>query len=178
MNRFTRLAMLVALASLTSITAASAQSTSIFVGGGGMFPDSDFDPVADIGWIGVGGIVVDIGSTGFFVAGDGFYGSADHHGDEDETNVFGVLGEIGYDFSDPGEAGFYIFGGAGWIVNQLSREDGTEANDNQAGYVGGLGYALPLGAVNGWVEGRYLASQTRDVNFYGAIAGISISLGG
>ena len=180
MNRLTRLATLVTVLALTSITAASAQRTSVFLGGGGLVPSRDFDDRAAIGWVTVAGIVVDLGSTGFFIAGDGFYGSADHHGAEptDETNVFGVLGEIGYSFSDPGEAGFYVFGGAGWIVNQLSREDGTEANDNQAGYVGGLGYGFPLGPVSGWVEGRYVASETKKVHFFGAIAGISISLGG
>lgn len=63
-----------------------------------------------------------IGDTGFFVIGEGFYGSANHHGDDDKTNVGG--------------------------------------------------------GITGWVEGRYLGSQSRDVHSFGAIAGIQIEIGG
>ena len=80
---FTLLAVL-ALVGFAVPTQADAQAT-IYIGGGGSFPTSDFGDYANTGWMAIGGVLVDVGPSGLGLGVELFYGQNNH---KDEASLF------------------------------------------------------------------------------------------
>jgi len=176
MKKSVGLSAMAALVFLAVAGPASAQN--VFVLGGAGFPTGDFDRAADVGWMAGGGFTFDVGDDGLWIGAEGFYGSNSHTDSDDKTNVAGAFGELGFSFHDPGQAGLYAFGGAGWVANQFSPDQGDEVNENQLGFIVGVGYDFPLGGATGFIEGRYIDTDEDNTSLGGLVAGISFGLGG
>ena len=156
----------------------TASAQSIYGGAGLTIPVGDFGDYADAGWMGVLGVTVDIGESGLWAYGEGFYGQNNHSDvDGDKTNPYGAMGGVGYDFGDGESVGFYAFGGAGLMVHKFSPDTGEGGSESQFGYQAGAGVGAPLGDSFGlWGEGRIMGSK--DTTFIGILAGVSVQLGG
>lgn len=159
----------------------SAAAQSVYLGGGGSFPMSDYGDYADTGFLLVGGGTFPLGEGGLSASVEGFYGQNSHSDvDGDKTNPYGFMGGLIYGFGDPDSGPApYVFGEAGLMWHKYSSDTFGDASESGFGYGGGAGVGFPLGGIDAWVEGRLMNASIEDSNtmFLGAVAGISISLG-
>ncbi len=154
---------------------------SVWIGGGGTFPTSDYGDFANTGFLFMAGAGLPVGDQGVSVGVGGYYGQNNHEAvDGDKTNPYGFTGYVEYDFSGPdAEGGLYVLGEAGILWHKYSSDTSVDTSESGFGYAGALGYGFPLGGVNGWVEGRFMQASISDANtqFLGIVAGISIPFG-
>lgn len=163
------------IAVLALMLPAVAQAQNIYFGGGALIPVSDLEDVADTGIMGIGGILFDVGESGFAVGAEGMYGTSSGADSGPDINVYSAMGFVEYDFGSEGSVAPYIFGGAGVLGGEEDVSDGESETD--FGYMGGAGLGVPLSdRVSLFFEGRYMGSDAIDL--IGAIAGLSIGLGG
>lgn len=164
---------------------ASVSAQFLYVGGGPSFPMSDYGDLANTGFIIVGGVGIPVGSPGLNVVVEGGWGQNGHKNtDGDKTNPITLMGGLEYDFNPDGEGiNPYVFGQAGLLWHKYSSDAGN-SNDSSFGYGGGAGLGIPLGGINGWLEGRILNASfdedggSANTMFAAIVAGISIDLGG
>lgn len=170
--------MIVAFAVALFALPVALSAQSIYAGAGLTIPMGDFGDYADTGWMGVAGVTVDIGESGLWAYGEGFYGQNNHSDiDGDKTNPYGAMGGVGYDFGDGESLGFYVFGGVGLLVHKYSSDDFEGGSESNFGYQAGAGVGVPLGDSFGlWGEGRFMGAS--ETTFIGILGGISIQLGG
>ena len=159
-----------------------AEAQSIFFGGGVTFPVGFYGNANEVGaktgWMVAGGLSWDLGSSGSWIYGEGFYGENKHQNSTIKTNPYGGMLGFGYSLGAPGQIGGYFFAGGGLMVHKFSSEDAPAFNDSESkfGYELGAGGDFPLGSrVSLWVEGRYMGAT--DTNFFGLLAGFTIRLG-
>lgn len=169
------------IAALAMTLPATVQAQSLYVGGGVLIPISDFEDDADAGFMGIGGISFDIGDSGFAVGAEGMYGPGSGADDGPDIDVYSAMGWLLYGFGEEGSVAPYIFGGAGILGCNADSSGPTPASctddDTNFGYQGGAGLDVPLSdRVNLFFEGRYMGST--DIDIIGALAGLSIGLGG
>jgi opacity protein-like surface antigen len=177
---------LVALAVALFALPAAVSAQSVYAGAGLTIPVGEYggsdagDTNADPGWLGVAGVTVDIGDSGLWAYGEGFYGQNNHADDAEfpgKTNPYGAMGGLGYGFGDGESLGLYVFGGAGLMVHKYSPDTGDSDSESQFGYQAGAGAGIPLGDSFGvWAEGRFMGSK--DTTFIGILGGFSVQLGG
>jgi hypothetical protein len=155
---------------------------SVFVGAGVTVPTGDFSDDAKAGFLGIGGVTFPMGPQGLAILGEGYFGQNSHDLEGDKTSVYGAMGGLIYDFAGQGEAGVYLFGQAGLMVHKYSSEESSEFDDSETGlaFGAGVGYGIPLGKANAWLEGRYMQGQFDGGNtsFFGVVAGLSFPVGG
>ena len=167
------------LALMTTSNPLSAQS--VWIGGGGTFPTSDYGDFANTGFVFMAGAGLPVGDQGLSLGGGGFYGQNNHEAiDGDKTNPYGLMGYVEYDFAGrDAERGFYVIGELGVLWHKFSSDTSPETTESGFAYGGAAGYFFPLGGVNGWVEGRFTQASISDANtsFLGIVAGIGIPLG-
>jgi hypothetical protein len=178
---------LLAVLSFTLPTQASAQG--VFLGAGATIPMGDYGDYAKTGWAVDAGVTFPIGENGLFVFADGMYGSNSHSDhDGDKTNLIGGFGGVEYAFSEPGEAGPFVFGQVGFLRHGFKSDEHPDDDESDMGlaFGGGAGYGFPVGGMNAFVlgrfiQGRYGASdgfEAWTTTFVGVMAGVSIPLGG
>lgn len=181
MKPLVRIGALLALLAFTLPSTAQAQGAFLFAGGGVTFGTGDYGDETDAGWLGMAGLGVDIGDSGLFVAGEGFYGSNGISDVDESAKVYGGFGEVGYGFQTGGNVEPYVLGGLGLLA--LDAEDETES---ALAFMGAVGLSIQTESrVGFWIEGRYMAAPNVgdettgeiDVNLFGIVAGIGIGLG-
>jgi hypothetical protein len=164
-----------------AVHAQSSAAQSVYLGGGGSFPISDFGDYTDTGFLLVGGGAYPIGEGALAVNLEGFFGQNGHSGNGDKTNPYGVMGGLIYGFGDP-EVGPapYLFGEAGIMWHKYSSGTAPDSTDSGFGYGAGAGVSIPVSSIDTWVEGRIMNGRIDGSNtmFVGAVAGVSFSLGG
>ena len=188
MKRFAVSTLVGALALALVASSAEAQP-NIFLGGGPTFPVGSFKSndafEANKGWLLQGGIGVDIGSGGFFVEAEGFFGSNAHKDtgtDNTKTNIMAFMAALGKSFgASDAKVNPYILAGAGMVGAQFRTDNDDDADlegtENEFGFTGAVGLSFRLNEkAKFWVEGRYLGAG--DVKLLPFAAGISITLGG
>lgn len=181
MKPLARIGALVALLAFTLPSTAQAQGAFLFGGGGVTFGTGDFGDGTDAGWLAIAGVGVDIGESGVFVAGEGFYGSNGIADSDESADLYGGFAELGYSFQTGGNVQPYVLGGAGILVLDVLDE-----SESGFGYLGALGLSIQTESrVGFWIEGRFMGAQGLgespdeiDVNLFGIVAGIGIGLGG
>lgn len=186
MKPLVRVGALLALLAFTLPSPAVAQGAFLFGGGGVTFGTGDFGDDTDAGWLAIAGVGTDIGTSGVFIAAEGFYGSNSLSDDalDESANVYGAFGEIGYGFQTGGNVEPYVLGGAGILVLDVFDE-----SESGLGYLGAAGLSISTdGPVGFWIEGRFMAApglgeetattSEVDVTMFGIVAGIGIGLGG
>ena len=154
---------------------------SVWIGGGGTFPVSDFGGYANTGFELEAGVGTFVGDQGVSLHVGGSYGQNNHEAiDGDKTNPYGFKGLVEYDFAGPdADRSFYVIGELGVLWHKFSSDTSPETTDSGFAYGGAAGYFFPLGGVGGWVEGRFTQASIDDENtsFFGIVAGISIPFG-
>lgn len=184
MKRFAVSTLLGALAIATVASRAEAQA-NIFLGGGPSIPVGEYSDYAKTGWLLQGGIGIDIGSKGFFLEAEGFFGSNAHKdtgNDKEKTNIISFFGALGKSFgASDAKMNPYILAGAGIVGHQFRTDNDADADlegtENKFGYTGAVGVSFRLNEkAKFWVEGRYIGSDGTAVIPFAA--GISITLGG
>ena len=154
---------------------------SVWIGGGGTFPVSDFGRYANTGFEFEAGVGTPVGDQGLGLGVGGFYGQNNHEAiDGDKTNPYGFMGLVEYDFAGrDADRSFYVIGELGVLWHKFSSNTSPETTDSGFMYGGAAGYFFPLGGVSGWVEGQFTQASIDDENtsFFGIVAGISIPLG-
>jgi len=163
---------------------------NVWIGGGVALPTGDFGDDHSTGFTTVAGVGFPVGPEGLSIHVEGFYGqnkfTDDHHGEK--TSPLGVMGGATYSLSPGEDAGLYIFGQAGLMVHKYSADDFDGESDKGLGFGGGAGYGLPLGGMQGWVEGRYMhgmfsedvegTSYDYSTGFFAILVGLNFPLGG
>jgi len=177
------------LALLTALSfsiPSSVQAQSGFVGGGATVPTGDYSDFGDgdgakTGFMLFGGLDFPLNENGLSAFGEGYFGSNSHEYGGDKTNLYGAMGGILLDLIPEGP-GPYVFGQIGIMVHDYKSDDYPEDEGSETGFGfgGGAGYGFPLGAVNGFVEARYIQGQFDygNTSFFAFFAGISFPLGG
>ncbi len=154
---------------------------SLWIGGGGTFPVSDYGDLADTGFLFMAGVGTPVGESGLGLGVGGFYGQNNHTlVDGDKTNPYGFAGYLEYDFAGrDAERTFYVLGELGVLWHKFGSDTSPETTESGFAYSGAAGYAFPLGGLTGWAEGRFTQASISDANtqFFGIVAGISIPLG-
>ena len=167
------------LALMTTSNPLSAQS--VWIGGGGTFPTSDYGDFANTGFLFMAGAGLPVGDQGVSVGVGGYYGQNNHEAvDGDKTNPYAFTGYVEYDFAGrDAERTFYVLGELGVLWHKFGSDTSPESTESGFAYGGAAGYAFPLGGVNGWAEGRFTQASISNANtqFFGIAAGISIPLG-
>lgn len=162
-------------------TSNSLSAQMLFLGGGVTSPTSDYGEYAKTGYLLMVGGTVPVGQGGVSIGIDAFYGQNSHEAvDGDKTNPYAVLAMLDYSFSGPdADATVYVLVEGGIMWHKYSSDTFPEDSESGFGYGAAVGYAFPLGGVQGWVEGRFNNASLSDENtaFYGLVAGISIGLG-
>jgi len=177
-------ATLAALAALSLSCPTQTAAQGVWVGAGPTFPTGDYGEYANTGWMGFGGVSFPIGQENLYLLGEGFFGQNGHETDGDKTSLYGAMGGVEIDLAPEGEAGVYLFGQVGFMVHKYTSDEFSEFEESETGFAfcGGGGYAVPLGSVTGWVEGRYLQGQfdweDGNTSIFALVAGIAIPLGG
>jgi hypothetical protein len=170
------------LSATTFIFPGRSEAQSVFAGAGVTLPTGDFSDYAKAGLLGIGGVTFPVGPQGLALLAEGYFGQNSHDEEGDKTSVYGAMGGLIYDFAEQGEAGVYLFGQAGLMVHKYSSDEFSEFDDSETGlaFGGGVGYGVPLGTVNAWLEGRYMQGQFDGGNtsFLGVVAGLSFPIGG
>ena len=173
----------VAVVFLALASPISAQAQSIFLSGGASFsssfeltdPTETVEPDIDTGWLAAGGLLFDIGESGFWAGIEGFYGRStgpDQSGLSDITlKPLGVMGFLGYSFPTTGNVDPYVFGGAGLSSVKIEfTEDGDAIDETASGFGfefgGGLTFGSPTSKIRPYIEGRYI-SMTGDIDLPG-----------
>ena len=180
MRRFAVPMVLGALAITTVASRAEAQN--IFFGGGLSQPLGDFKTYAKTGWLLQGGINVDIGSSGVFIEGEGFFGSNSHKDTgnfKEKTNIIAFMGALGKSFgAADAKVSPYILAGAGIMGHQFRSDNdlAVEETENKFGFTGAAGLAFRLNEkAKFWVEARYLGASGTAV--IPVMVGILLELG-
>ena len=171
----------VAVGTLGLLAASSPLSAQwVWLGGGATSPLSDFADYGETGFMLTGGFGHSIGESGLNVGVEGSYGQNGHKDlERDETTPTALMGRVGYDFSgQDADSSLYTFAGLGVLWHKFTTFD--ESTDYDLGLQAGSGYFFPLGSLSGWVEGRFVHAgiEGEHTTFVGALAGISIPLGG
>lgn len=188
MKRFAVSTLLGALALAMVASRAEAQ-VNVFLGGGPSFPVGSFKSndsfEANKGWLLQGGLGLDIGSKGFFLEAEGFFGSNAHKdtgNDKEKTNIIAFMAALGKSFgASDAKVNPYVLAGAGMVGAQFRTDNdanaGLEGTENDFGFTGAVGVAFRLNEkAKFWLEGRFIgAGDTKLIPF---AAGISITLGG
>ncbi len=183
MKKLAPAVLLAILGLLANSSPAAAQF--VYLGAGPSFPMSDYADYAKTGYLVVGGVGFPIGDAGLNAVVEGSWGQNSHDTDGDKTNPLSVLGGLEYDFNTSGEGvNPYVFGQAGLMWHRYSSDTFPSDSESAFAYGGGAGVAIPLGGVNGWVEGRLMNASYDDgaggssaTMFAAILAGISINLG-
>lgn len=188
MKRFAVSTLLGALALAMVASRAEAQ-VNVFLGGGPSFPVGSFKSndafEANKGWLLQGGLGLDIGSGGFFVEAEGFFGSNAHKetgNDKEKTNIIAFMAALGKSFgASDAKVNPYVLAGAGMVGAQFRTDNDANADlegtENEFGFTGALGVAFRLNEkAKFWVEGRFIGAG--DVKLIPFAAGVSITLGG
>lgn len=156
-----RLAALLALAVAAVASPAQAQRVGVFFGGGATLPMGDYNDSAKLGWMGGGGLTVDLGTSGAWLEADGFFGTNKHDDTAGgKTNIFAGMAAIGYGFTRDTKVTPYVLGGAGFLSHQFKPLTGSSDTETKFGYTAAAGLSFSIGTSgNFWVEGRYLGSS-------------------
>ncbi len=153
---------------------------SVWIGGGGTFPTSDYGEFANTGYQFMAGAGLPVGDQGVSVGVGGSYGQNNHEAvDGDKTNPYGFTGYVEYDFAGrDAERTFYVLGELGVLWHKFSSDTSPETTESGFAYGGAAGYAFPLGGVTGWAEGRFTQASISDANtqFFGIHFGVGIPL--
>ncbi len=179
MRRIAGFGMVVALLAMLVPTHVRAQS--IWFGGGGAFPVSDYSDYANTGFLLTTGVSVPVGQEGLSLFGEAFFGQNSHSDvDGDKTNPYGFMGGVELDLANEGLAGPYFFGEVGLLFHKYGSDSFEGSTDSGLGYGAGAGWHFPLGSVNGWVEARAMNASIDDskTSFVGLLAGLAIPVGG
>jgi hypothetical protein len=155
----------------------------VWIGGGATFPTSDYGEVANTGYLLTAGVGTSVGSGGLSVGVEGFYGQNSTDTDGNKFNPYGFFGQVSYDLGGAdAERGIYVLGQLGMAWDKFSSETlpALDGSDSGFAYGGAVGYFLPLGGVNGWVEGKFTQASISgsNIQWFGILAGISIPFGG
>lgn len=184
MKRFVTTALVLAFGALLAPHHASAQ-IAIQVGGAATFPlgdgVDDYGSYAKTGWMAAAGVNVPIGEAGLGVGAAGFFGSNNHETDGEKTNLYGILGTVGYTISTGAPIMPYVYGGLGFMTHAFKSDTLGDDSASALAWGGGAGIGFPLGGIGGSIEGFYLAGTGDDLSgtkLFGVGAGISIPLGG
>ena len=177
---------LLAVLSLTIPTQVSAQG--VFLGAGATIPMGDYGDYAKTGWAVDVGVTFPIGENGLYVFADGMYGSNGHDHEGEKTNLLGGFSGVEYAFSEPGEAGPFVFGQVGFLRHGFKSDEFPDDDESDMGLAwgGGAGYGFPVGGMNAFVLGRFIQGRYGETDefeawtttFVGVSAGVSIPLGG
>lgn len=161
------------------VIAAPASAQFVWVGGGGTFPMSDYGDYAKTGFLLSGGAGIPLGDRGLGAFAEGFYGQNNHSDVAGEkTTPYGVMAGLQYNVAGAdADRSLYVLGGLGFMVHKYV-SDLYPSSSNGLGFTGGVGYFFPLGAISGYVEGRFFHAKIEDANttFPGLMAGISVPL--
>jgi hypothetical protein len=179
MKRFAGVVGAVALLSLCAPTPGQAQS--VWFGGGGSFPVSDYGDYAKTGLLLIGGVSVPVGQEGLSVFGEGFFGQNGHSDfDGDKTNPYGFMGGVTLDLGTEDQGGVYFFGEAGILFHKFASDTFEGETSSGFGYGAGAGYWVPLGGVSGWIEGRAMNASIEGskTSFVAVLVGVSIPVAG
>jgi len=175
------------MASIFVSTGAQAQ-VSVYVGGGATIPVGDFGSNATncdacsnakLGWMGQAGLMIQVGTQGLAVFGEGLYGSNKHDDTSgDKTNLFGGMAGLSYRVGDQAKPGIYFLGMVGGLNHQYKPGDTAEPTENEWKFAwgGGAGVDIPVGGANIFVEGRFMA-RSSSTQFVPIQAGVSIPIG-
>lgn len=181
MKRVWSVAALAAAFSLFAADDASAQA-GVFLGGGATMPTGDFGDVADVGWMGFGGVTFPVGQDGLFMGAEGFYGNNAHDVAGVESNLYGGNALIGVNFYDAGEAGPFVGAGLGFMSHEVQFEaaPALDATESAFALSGLAGLAFPLGGAQGTLTASFTRGfgDLEETMFAGIFAGIGIPLGG
>ncbi|MEQ1857547.1 MAG: hypothetical protein ABL963_13895 [Longimicrobiales bacterium] len=129
----------------------SAQAT-VFVSGGASIPVSDYADYAKIGYMAQAGISFPVGTAGLLAGVGGLYGSNNHDTDGDKTNLMGAAAFLQYEIGTTA----YLFAGPGYVKHSYKSDTFPEGSASGLAAAGGGGINIPLGGLNGYVEGMYL----------------------
>jgi hypothetical protein len=90
------------------------------------------------------------------------YGSNGHDHHDDKTNLLGGFGGVELFFADEDGKGPFVFGQVGFLRHSYKSEEYAEDSTTGLAFGGGVGYAIPIGGLNGFILGRYIQGQTGD----------------
>ena len=125
----------------------SAQWVS-WLGGGRTFPVGDYGDYANDGGLLFGGVGHSIGDSGLNIGAEVFYGRNEHSAQRnalDNTNLYGVMGGLRYDFARPDADSFpYVFGQLGILRHKYNSYFDPRWTDSGLGLGGGAGYSFPF----------------------------------
>ena len=172
----------IALTGFALPSGADAQWT-LYIGGGGSFPTSDFGDVAKTGWMVTGGAIVDVGPPGLGIGIEGFYGQNNFDDEgasstDASTKPYGAMAIVDYGFQTDGSVTPYLFGGLGLMVVKVSVGDASDS-ESEFGYQLGGGVSFDVSpTVSIYGEGRYMgATGDADIKYFGALAGLAFHFG-
>jgi hypothetical protein len=170
-----------AIASLAfSAQSASAQSM-VFLSAGVTFPSGDYAGIAEDGWMGHGGVAFPIGTAGFSLGVDGFYGVNKHDGEGDQTNLYGGGAFVLYDLPASGSLQPYVFGGPSYMVRKYKSTAFPEVSNSGLAAQIGAGLSVPAGQLTTYLEGTYTTALSEDIDgtdWVTVSIGIDLPLGG
>jgi opacity protein-like surface antigen len=177
--RFTAPVLYGAIAVMAVSLPARAQRPYIFAGAGASFPVSTFGDYAKTGWMAQAGVGVDVGTKGLWVEAEGWYGSnnpSDVVGDK--TDIFSLLGAVGYSFMPEKKVTPYVLGGAGFLSHKFEPATGASATDTKFAYSGAAGLSFVASpTIHIFLEARYLGTSDSESRMVPVTAGVSIELG-
>ena len=184
MKRLVTVALVLAFGAVLAPGQASAQ-VSIRAGAAATFPlgdgVDDYGSYAKTGWMASAGVNLPLGDAGLSVGADGFYGSNSHEDAGDKTNLYGVLGTVGYTISTGGSIAPFVAGAVGFMTHAYKSDTFGDDSASALAWGGVAGVGFPLGGIGASIEGFYLAGTGDDLSgtkLFGVGASINIPLGG
>ena len=144
------------------VAAAPARAQYLFAGGGASIPMGDFADVAKTGWVFTGGVGADLGSRGLWIEAEGYYASHNREVEGDHSNIFGLIGALGYSFRPEAKVSPYVTGGVGIVASQYKSDTGGSlggGTEKGFGYTAAAGLGFKAASkLTFWVEGRFLGT--------------------
>ena len=160
-----------ALAAALSLLLPDRTSAQAYVslGAGATFPSSDYGLNVNSGWLVSGRLAFPVGSGGFSLGVEGFYGkyySASYSGYS--SSIFGGYAVAAYRIGDRGKTGAYVLGGVGILTDA----DYENLFYGLGAFSLGAGVDFPMKDLGLFVEGRYSVSEL--LSFGGLTVGLKL----
>jgi hypothetical protein len=169
------------LAAALPSSGASAQQIVPFVGGGVALGMGDVGDDSNTGWLVVGGfdVPLPVVTEGFGVGVSASYANVPYQGGFSEAmKITSITAELSYLIGDATSmVRPYVRGGGGVQIHRYDPGDidTNEVTDTRAGFTGGAGVRIAMGAADAMVGAR-LATGT-DGGFLGVHVGVAVPVG-
>ena len=149
--------------------APAAAQAALFLGGGPTFPTGDYGVNVNSGWLVSGRLAFPVGSGGFSLGLEGFYGrdySASYSGYS--GSLVGGYAVAAYRMGDRSRTGAYVLGGIGMLTDP----DYENLFYGLGAFSLGAGVDFPMKHLGLFVEGRYSVSDL--ISFGGLTVGLKL----